>query len=657
MSFTESKKYHSVSAKGENVIHEIRSNNLSKTSCGKMFESDMKDIYSVLIICLGLKEQNVKRTIVTKIFGQQYPYSFSIDEALNTLKSMDLTIKHSMTSSMISYNIGPELGLALLNKFYHARFLHSPADRTRRKPKRGISLQPTPKGVAVLQEFCQKHGMKKEFCPEILQSNFNSMDLFNFDKDLISDKILYSSYFLKLLFKRILGLEPNIWNESNKPDSIPSLDRKIVAEEWVDFSSLGSLKNPSNASIKSSIEDPENPIAILDTLSCTNEKKDHISPFYHRYFSNPESDSHTQYYVCSGVRVFKDKKYVDSDGNSIILDYCFTGKALCQWLLDCTDILSVGHAVEIIGLLVQENMLNALNYKDTKLLKDRKAYFTIGKAGKKLCTWNKNSIRSCMKRPSYSHLSNSAMCTNVDFNSYIGEYPLSSSQIEMQNICFKTVLRDPGMRYIFRKHLESEFCRENLDAYILLSQYRTKVKILEKLLLSDKDKLYYQNITGSYPQIARLSDICMTLAYHIYFTFLSTDSPNVLNIEYKIRENVYSILMSQKEVKDDFSKSNNSEELISNSLYSSTLVDSPKSEIKGSSDDSTLIVLDKYIIEHSSQGELLNNLRIIAQLSCPFQDVINHTYKLMEFDSFPKFLNSELYRESTLLSCSRLPNL
>ena len=80
--------------------------------------------------------------------------------------------------------------------------------------------------------------------PEILTAiDFNTMSLFKFERDLSTDKILYSEYFLHLLFNLLMGPKPNIWTASNKPDPLPetsliSKDKygsfnKIFLSNWV----------------------------------------------------------------------------------------------------------------------------------------------------------------------------------------------------------------------------------------------------------------------------------------------------------------------------------------------------------------------------------------------------------------------------------------
>ena len=67
--------------------------------------------------------------------------------------------------------------------------------------------------------------MEREEFPEVLLAHdFNTMELFNFDRDTRSDRILYSEYLLYLLFNLMMGPEPNVWTPSNTQDALPSLN-------------------------------------------------------------------------------------------------------------------------------------------------------------------------------------------------------------------------------------------------------------------------------------------------------------------------------------------------------------------------------------------------------------------------------------------------
>ena len=126
----------------------------------------------------------------------------------------------------------------------------------------------------------------------------------------------------------------------------------------------------------------------LETHSVTDSKEMATSPFHHRYFTNPESDAHSQYYVSSvGVRLLKDKIVLVGPNKSVTVDYCISGKAIYQWILDCTDIINPNHAHEIARLLVKHNLIKPVSFSSS-LSFSRDAFYQLSTLGLALSLWD-----------------------------------------------------------------------------------------------------------------------------------------------------------------------------------------------------------------------------------------------------------------------------
>lgn len=736
------------------LIYSSVSTNFDNTPDGNIFEKDLKDVFSMLIICLKLTNQHQKFKLT-----KSYPYSFTINNALTTMSNLSISIDLSVVTTNLSYTINPTLGLELLHKFYSRKFIHSPADRTRSSLAPKVLLQPTPKGVAIIDEFCNKVGMS--ILPEILESSFNSMDLIKMDRDFETDKIIYSEYFINLLFIRMLGDRVNVWGPNNKPEEIKSKTRVEIASYNTDevrstfnFLSLNvSLRSTKTTSSQSA----------KNTTTPTT-----TSPFHHRFFTNPESDSHIQYYVSnSGVRAFKDRIFEFDDGTEVVVNFCFSGKAIVQWLTDCCD-FSSEQGLEIAQLYLKYKLLYPIrmrsqnsSYTNSAIFyKDRNSFYCLSQLGKKICNWQEFNSSKCRKV-----LPSQLLDQGEDIESICS----SLSTVSDQKISMKAILKDQGLKYLFKKHLESEFCGENLDAYLQLKDFGSKKDKLGKLLkirkkLRDREngiptgKVQFlgpntdQVIGNDFSSIASIkfiitllkspvkdpSDLppqrtvfldtmpkdptpntqsnhflsqtdhlnkqitdtassCLTLAYKIFFTYLSTDSPYTLNIDYRLKVKINELMMHPNSSISQYSLSvflktpvkefetnivderasdhttskglsepeEKSEglDLMVNSLSNSTTtppslasslapsIAPTNSRNYGSNSGSSFAITSHQIASTTmanSDDTLSGKFSNLARISMTFDEILNQIYKLMEMDSIPKFLNSDLYKSSTV---------
>lgn len=678
------------------TLHETILKNFNKTPSGKIYENELKDIFAMMIICLNLKENHGSRRRLNPL-NKQYPYSFQIEEALETMKQLHVKIELSKTTTNISYSIKPELGMALLRKFFDAKLLHSPADRTRSQPKRNVLIQPTPKGVALLQDFYKKIGGKRDSIPPILMSNLNSMDLFKFDRDPISDKILYSDYFLHLIFVKLMSNRPHTWSPDNKPDPLPPLDSMLEINEYFgdgcDMSILGVDKATLNLQNLypgcEGVNFWDSPINGSQQTLKRNDKRteNDVSPIHHKYFTNPESDSHVQYYVSnSGVRFTQGKLFKSPENEDVIVNLCVSGKAICQWICDCTDVISIHHAIEITDLLLKLKLIVPITLgpskaNNSRFLADRYSFYLPSRKGLSIINWknidgvhlDSNDEEINDNTFNYNDITSKSVESFIDkcINKNLKKY--SDSRVPILSL--QDNLRDPGMRYLFKKHLEKEFCTENLEAYLQLKQFEKKITILSKLLIFKKNCIK-SNSNALNCQIIQLANTCLAMAYHIYFTYLSSDAPFLLNINYNLKERITAIMMNKSIVSSATTQDYMKTPVIENNnshLSNSTAVTVTEQAVLESSPTSPKLSLGKqadHPITHITgdsnikrqdivyqeldlglkspiEQNFKNTLNILVQVSVIFDATANQIYRLMEVDSFPKFLNSDIYKHAT----------
>ncbi|EGV64760.1 AMSH/STAMBP protein ubiquitin specific-protease [Yamadazyma tenuis] len=629
------------------ILYQTVNKHFSKTPSGKIFDDDLKEIFALMILKLDLQDHTSSYKLS---LSKYYPYQFGVKKALATLENLDFNIDSPVNCISLSYKIDHELGLLCIHKFFDAKLLHSPGDRTRSRFNAKSTMQPTPKGVAIVKRFIEKSGIKFSRMPSLLASTLNSMTLFCFDRSFLNDKITYSTVLVTVLFAQLLGPVPSLWSPENKPDMFKiNFDYNIL--------------NMDNLA-------PEKFSLMRDHLFA--------SPLHHKYFANPESDSHVQYYISSnGVRVFKDKTFTTESKESYNIRYCVSGKAISQWLMDCTDILSVKISQEIGNLFIKLGYLVPIfDYPSAATSKvfrpSHDWYYRISDVGKTKSFWYR-------KQKPVSLLP-----------SAVNSRECQSSFDDISKLT--DVLNDSGLKYLFRIHLVNEYCAENINAYDRLKLFLKKVNLLSKLLNYidlnfDKGSNIYKS------QVLKLSNDCLATIYHIYFTYLSPKAPFVLNINYNLRKRISDVLVGNDKAFDNiYNFNNNAEFMCSSSLESPMTVVAHNPGIKDQSsgekpssssfcslqrsrstqlserevripclelnDDESVFSLRDLAPGRSRRTYLGNTpptsardeeFREIYKSLLSFapigNELVNSLYGLMEIDSFPKFLNSEIFQQ------------
>ncbi|CAK9441640.1 uncharacterized protein LODBEIA_P55080 [Lodderomyces beijingensis] len=627
-----------------NILHEVILNKFNRTTSGRIYEKDLKDIFAMLIISLDLKKDSMPETsgkdanssrIKFMQFSKKYAYSFLLSTAIEKMSHLKIEIESSKTVTSISYNFKPEVALSLIIQFYRAKLLHSPADRTREEPKPVVALQPTPKGLSIVQAFCVKQGLKKANLPDILlQPEFNSMRLFNFERDPISDKVVYSKSLVHLLFGRLLGPRPNIWSPTNKPDKVHvQKEGYFECEKFEsqpgDFASLSESDSSSNGSGSGSgfglgpdkgfsFSSYQKSSSDFDSepRSTSVSTEEILSPFHHRYFENPKSDAHMQYYVSSvGVRLMRDKILV-AHGQT---EYHVSGKAICQWLMDCSDIVSSKQASEIASLFLKHGLFTPDNFdeKDGVSVFSRERYYKVTSRGLQISQWGKRSQERMLKpRQVYSN----------------GNLKSQKSDLSLLEI-----LKDPGTKMQFRKHLENEFCLENFDAYCQLEMFSSKMQPLLGLIghagegnSDSKDELNQQLLDQQ--------KACLSMAYQIFNTYINSESLRAVNIDYKLRTRIMNLLTKLSYNKEALEYESLSKYMKTpTEIYSVDFTPVPDSESESESESKHESTHER---EQPSSYIEPSTLETLLEISELFEQVRKHMYKLMEINSVPKFLSN-----------------
>lgn len=670
----------------------------------KMREQDLKDIFAILIMKLDLQEHLPDSSITSFLSTRRklYPFLFSTDKALEEMQKLELIFDLQKARTVLKYDIDRKMASNLLCRFHDAKLLHCPSDRTRDELKQGLIIQPTPKGVALLVNFLSRTGISMRKWPSIVFSSLNTMDLFFFDRRAASDRILYSNYLLYLLLIKLMGSKPHIWSSRTTPllvyypcltnsgffmelqlllagnndeifDGLGEGAEKIPTElhSYFNFGSSAELLDSSSSGSTGSKNLNVGSQAIDEfEFKKTKPQKYQggltVSPFYHRYFTNPESDSHTQYYVSNtGVRLFEGKWFQDDNGQKFKINLCVSGKALCQWLCDCTDIMYPKQAGDVAELLIRAKLLHPISQypsiaRPDHFVNDRNAFYSLTEFGLKTVQWKSTKLQLDEVADDFTSLTLNFIMAGSE--SKVKQTEFVTEKLET----FEDIMKDPGMRHLFRKHLENEFCSENLDAYFELKRLECNISSLHKMINAE-----YGSGQKTMKELVNVANSCLALAYRIYFIYLSSDAPFTLNIGHDSRNAIGKILIASQElpylqtpVADmhfDFDAMEVSEPLKpsrqnSIQINSAEIIAIPemahtRSHVSSKGLESDFILrtpvltfTDEQTIALSpTEDRLLSLVNTIVRFRPILKDIQNQIYRTLVEDSVPKFLNGKLY--------------
>lgn len=557
---------------------------------------NLSNIFESLILSLDLRDNSEKSKYL--LFGKQHPpFSFSVDDALNKLSNLRLDIEVKVARTTITYSMKQGLAFDLLKQFFEAKLIHYPNSRTETKLERHGILQITPKGTAMVCAFCQSIGMPSKAIPSVVKSAFNSMELFNLERSSVNQNILCSEYLVKMLFSWVMGPVPNVWSVDRQPDPISCVYYETGSDGEYDFFSADEHRSQNgDGSTKESV----------------------ISPFHHRYFTNPESDSHVQYYVSNtGVRLFKQKVFLNND-KKVVVDYCVSGKAIVQWLCDCTSVRNAAEAVSIGDLFIERGLLRQITVDKQRFLNDRNAFYILTEQGSVACKWSAKTKRK--------NLTNNFPLLDI--------HPSGFSTGQFDGPTLKDIIKDPGLRILFKMHMQKERCVENVDAYILLVNFGDLVQQVFKL------HKYYQALEDGprkskvFNAISFHMNSFFSKAFQLYSAYISADLQFDLNIDYKLRQDAHRLLTFDGPLLPTI------DHMMTPMTDKLFFGDQDLSQI---AQPLTPPVDANHVIIES---DLVKNVALVRDIHRVFLKIADSIFRLMEIDSYPKFIKSDAFLDT-----------
>src|SRR5690554_2181169 len=132
------------------------------------------------------------------------------------------------TTTTTTFSMAKEMARSVCQRFMDARFIElADGKATFNFPLKGSLWQLTPKGIHILERFCQRNGIQQEHVLKLLQSSYNTMRLVILERDPRTDKLSHDKTTTEVLFRRFVGTTPNI-------KSTPALSDNDSVSEYQD---------------------------------------------------------------------------------------------------------------------------------------------------------------------------------------------------------------------------------------------------------------------------------------------------------------------------------------------------------------------------------------------------------------------------------------
>ncbi|KAI9841953.1 MAG: hypothetical protein M1837_000273 [Sclerophora amabilis] len=205
-------------------MHQTSSRLLRMTDDDRPFTKDFKDLFSTLMVSLPLHAHRVR--------FQKVDHTFTSEEAINNLGSLKFSQSNRMpdpkdpsrivtTTTTTTFSMAREMARSVCQRFMDARFIESPDGKPVNPfPLKNAVWQLTPKGMHVLQTFCQRNGIVQRHVLEVLDSPRNTMQLVLLERDPVTDKLSRDKSTIEVLFRRFVGQDgPNTKQSTSSADS------------------------------------------------------------------------------------------------------------------------------------------------------------------------------------------------------------------------------------------------------------------------------------------------------------------------------------------------------------------------------------------------------------------------------------------------------
>jgi len=206
---------------------------------------DFKDLFSTLMVSLPLTPHRVR--------FQKVEHTFTTEEAITNLGSLKFSQSNRMpdpkdpsrivtTTTTTTFSMAKEMARSVCVKFLEARFIESVDGRTTDFNSKSSVWQLTPKGMHILQRFCQRNGINQKHVYELLDSPRNTMNLVLLEREHDTDKIHRDQASIEVVFRRFAGQDgPNVKDnpQSSDSDSLNEYATGMVGVKMAQYRKVG----------------------------------------------------------------------------------------------------------------------------------------------------------------------------------------------------------------------------------------------------------------------------------------------------------------------------------------------------------------------------------------------------------------------------------
>ncbi|KAJ4420696.1 AMSH/STAMBP protein ubiquitin specific-protease [Neurospora sp. IMI 360204] len=207
----------------DNKMHQTSSRLLRMTDDDRPFTKDFKDLFATLIV--SLLPLSAHRVRLTKV-----EHTFLSEDAINNLGSLKFSQSNRMpdpkdpsrivtTTTTTTFSMAKDMARSICQRFLEARFIESADGRYQQVySMKGSVWQLTPKGISILDRFCNRNGIQQKQVAELIGNSLPQIVIL--ERNPQSDKVLTDHALIEVIFRRFIG--PNGFNIKQSVSSADS---------------------------------------------------------------------------------------------------------------------------------------------------------------------------------------------------------------------------------------------------------------------------------------------------------------------------------------------------------------------------------------------------------------------------------------------------
>ncbi|KAJ5267729.1 Developmental regulator flbA [Penicillium angulare] len=189
-------------------MHQSSSRYLRMTEDKRLFARDFMHLFSTLIVSLKLNSH--------RVHFMRYHHTFTSEEAIEKLVSLKFSQSNWMpdpkdtsravtTITTTTFLMDEGMAHSVFQRFIDARLVKAVhGSGIHIFPLKGSLYQITPKGLSILQGFCQRNGIEAHPMMLAMKSSYNIVQLMNMERSWETDKLEHGTTAIEVIFCRFV---------------------------------------------------------------------------------------------------------------------------------------------------------------------------------------------------------------------------------------------------------------------------------------------------------------------------------------------------------------------------------------------------------------------------------------------------------------------